>query len=626
MNLKELKACSPHELVDVAQTMRKRIIDVMAKNGGHLASNLGSVELTLALHYVFSSPQDRLIFDVSHQCYTHKLLTDRDHARFDRIRKSDGLSGFTQPEESEHDLFFAGHAGTALSLALGMAHSRDLNQGQEHIIPIIGDASLTCGLTLEALNNIPQNLRSFLIILNDNAMSISHNVGGITTILSRLLTKPLAHRFSHALERVLATIPLYGQTFVRQKKSVEEALKGLFGSAAFFEHFGLSYVGPVDGHDVKKLVSLFKALKDQPMPVIVHLQTRKGQGLRLAEEDPVTFHGVKPFNPQTCEFLPVIEKGPAFPKVFGQHLLSMGEKYPKVVVVTPAMSLGSSLDAFFEKYPTRSFDVGIAEGHAVTFCGGLAKTGQSLVVCSIYATFLQRALDNVFHDICLQKLPVIFAIDRAGLATGDGVTHHGIYDMGFLQALPGMVICQPRNGELLIDLLESAPHWKQPVAIRYPNQITTVSTQSPHIRSLGRAEVLTHGDDLLILALGTMVDIAMCVQQSLKEQGIDATVVDPIFIKPLDTELLSNLLLNHQRIVILEEHAMSGGLGSAFCTFVAHHGFDHLQILHLALPDCFFEHGSLNDLYKKTGLTSPQVLSRIHAFFSWPAHKESQHV
>jgi len=626
MNLAELKRCAPQDLVTVAQSMRERIIQVMAKNGGHLASNLGAVELMLALHYVFDAPQDRFIFDVSHQCYTHKLLTGRDDTRFDRIRKSEGLSGFAHPHESEHDLFFAGHAGTALSLGLGMAHSRDLHHGKEHILPILGDASLTCGLTLEALNNIPRNLSSFIIILNDNAMSISHNVGGITTILSRLLTKPLAHRFSHALDQLLAKTPVYGETLVKQKQSVEEAIKGLFGSSAFFEHFGLGYVGPVDGHDVKKLVGLFQALRHLPMPLLVHVQTRKGQGLALAEEDPITFHGVKPFNPETCEFLPTVEKGPTFPKVLGKHLLDMGQRHQNLVVVTPAMSLGSSLDAFFERYPQRSFDVGIAEGHAVTFSGGLARTKQSLVLCCIYATFLQRALDNVFHDICLQRLPVIFAIDRSGLAPGDGATHHGIYDISFLKVLPGMVICQPRNGQLLIDLLESAPQWERPTAIRYPNLVTSAPVSAATFRPLGQAEVLTQGDDLLILALGTMVDLALELREHLQHHDLTATVIDPIFVKPLDTQLLSHLLLSHQRVIILEEHALQGGLGTEFCAFVSQHGFDQVQILHFGIPDHIFDHGSLKDLYHKAGLTVENILLRLKTYFSWEKPLEIKNI
>lgn len=612
----DLRQFSPTELTQLAYEIRQKIIEVMAKNGGHLASNLGSVELTLALHYVFSSPADKFIFDVSHQTYTHKLITGRNDVRFDKIRKSKGLSGFAHPKESIHDHFFAGHAGTALSLGLGMAKGRDLTGGEEHIIPIIGDATLTCGLSLEALNNISRDLSRFIVILNDNAMSISHNVGGITNILSRLLNNPRASRWAHELEDLLSKIPTYGNSLARQGQKIAESIKNLVSSAPFFEHFGLSYIGPIDGHDIKKLIALFETIKELPMPLIVHLYTKKGHGLKQAENDPITFHGVRPFDPKTCEFLPKPAAGPSFPKVLGKHLVTMGEKDPSLVVVTPAMSLGSCLDPFMDKFKERSFDVGIAEGHAVTFAAGLAKS-KKRVLCSIYATFLQRALDNLFHDVCLQGLPVVFAIDRAGIASSDGATHHGIYDISFLKSMPNMVICQPRDGDMLKELLESAFAWNLPVAIRYPNMETVESNKPLKYRELGKGEVIIEGDDLLIIALGHMVFYAQLLREKLKEAGIEATIVDPIFVKPLDKELLGKLLLKHQRIVTIEEHALIGGLGAEVNSFLIAHGFNHVQVHNVGIPEAFFDQGSYEDLLEQMFMSQEQVLRQILSQFTF---------
>lgn len=594
--------------------MRQRIIDVMAKEGGHLASNLGSVELTLALHYVFNSPADSFIFDVSHQAYTHKLLTGRDTEGFDKIRKSGGYSGFTHPKESAHDHFFAGHAGTAISLGLGMALSRE--NEDDYVIPIIGDATLTCGLALEALNNIPPDLKNFIIVLNDNAMSISPNVGGIATILSRMLSSPTTNKLSKELDKLLEKVPLYGSTLVKQKQKIADSVKGLFSSSPFFEQYGLSYIGPVDGHDVKKLVALFLAIKDLKTPIIVHVNTIKGYGLPSAEEDPVTFHGVKPFDPQTCKFHPSPAKGPTFPKVFGEHLVEMGKRDASLYAITPATSHGACLDAFREAFPKRFFDVGIAEGHAVTFAGGLAKRGNLKVVCSIYATFFQRALDNLFHDICLQEIPVIFAVDRAGIAFGDGATHHGIYEIGFLKTMPNMVICQPRDGDMLIELLESALLWKRPTAIRYPNLSTTLSNKKPSYRKLGQADLLHNGEEIIILALGHQVEAALQVRDLLLEEGINPTIIDPIFIKPLDTQLLTKLLMTHSKIVTIEEHSLKGGLGCEVNTFLMSHGFDSIPTLNFGIPETFLDHGSTQEILTNIGLTPKQMAKRIKTTFA----------
>jgi 1-deoxy-D-xylulose-5-phosphate synthase len=617
----DLKQLTLGEIKILADQVRERIIRVLSVTGGHLASNLGSVELTLALHFVFHSPQDKFIFDVSHQTYTHKLLTGRNNSLFDRLRMYKGLSGFAHPKESIHDHFFAGHAGTALSLALGMAKARDLNESNEHIIPIIGDATLTCGLSLEALNNIPRNLGRFIVILNDNEMSISQNVGGITHILSRLLSNPTTSKLTHELEFLVSKIPLYGASLAKHGHKIAESVKNLVSSAPFFEQFNLSYIGPIDGHDIKKMIAAFQAVKDLSMPVIMHLFTKKGQGVQKAESDPITYHGVKPFDPKTCEFHPSPANKPTFPKIFGKYLIELGEKNQKLAVITPAMSLGSCLDPFKEKFPNRFFDVGIAEGHAVTFAGGMAKTGEIDVVCSIYSTFFQRALDNLFQDVCLQEIPVVFAVDRAGLATGDGATHHGIYEIGFLKTMPNMVICQPRNGQLLKELVTSSFFWKRPTAIRYPNLSTEEGNETLKNRPLGKGEILAEGTDLLIIALGHQYLDALKLRELLFDKGISAMIVDPIFVKPLDTDLFGKLLLTHTQIVTLEEHSLKGGLGSEINEFLFAHDFGHIQVLNFGIPEAFVEQGSYSELLNEIGLTPEKMLLRILSHFSFNAKK-----
>jgi 1-deoxy-D-xylulose-5-phosphate synthase len=620
----DVKQLDISNLKDLAQEIRERIISVLSVNGGHLASNLGSIELTLALHYVFNSPTDKFIFDVSHQTYAHKLITGRNNELFDKIRTYKGLSGFAHPKESEHDHFFAGHAGTALSLAIGMAKARNLLHTEEHIIPIIGDATLTCGLSLEALNNITKDLSRFIVILNDNEMSISQNVGGITNILSRLLSNPTTSKLTHELEVLVSKIPVYGNALAKKGHKIAESVKNLVSSAPFFEQFGLSYIGPIDGHDVKKMVAVFQAVKDLEMPLIVHLLTKKGQGVKRAESDPIAYHGVKPFDPKTCEFLPSPSRKPTFPKIFGNHMVELGEKDPKLVAVTPAMSLGSFLDPFKERFPNRFFDVGIAEGHAVTFAGGLAKSRSLDVVCSIYSTFFHRALDNLFQDVCLQEIPVVFAVDRAGLATGDGATHHGIYEISFLRTMPNMVICQPRNGQLLKELLSSSFHWNRPAAIRYPNIATEEGNGPLQNRALGKGEILAEGSDLLIIALGHQYLDALALREMLLEKGISAMVVDPIFIKPLDTDLFGKLLLSHSRIVTLEEHSLKGGLGCEINDFLFAHDFNHVQVLNFGIPEAFIEQGGYKELLNEIGLTPEKMLLRILAHFSFNTKKAPQ--
>lgn len=602
------------ELPHLADEIRSRIIEVMSVNGGHLASNLGAVELTIALHRTFQSPLDKFIWDVSHQTYTHKLLTGRQE-QFHTIRQFEGLCGFSHPKESDYDHFHAGHAGTALSLALGVAKTRDLTQRQNYVIPIIGDATLTCGMSLEALNNVSRNLKRFIVILNDNAMSIAKNVGAVTNILSRMLSNPTTHRIYQELNTLVSKIPSYGSALAKHGHKVTESLKNLVSPAAFFEEFGLSYIGPIDGHDIKKLSEVLEELKDSNWPVIVHVMTNKGHGMPEAIRDPVCYHGAKPFSLDTGKFLPAKSNKPTFPAIFGKQILKMAEADPTLVVVTPAMTTGSCLTAMHEKFPERCIDVGIAEAHAITYSGGIAYGKELKVVASIYATFLQRALDNLFHDVCLQELPVVFAIDRAGISGPDGATHHGIYDIGFLNAMPNMIISQPRDGQVLKELLESAFQWGQPTAIRYPNLATEESDQPLKPRQPGEGELLTSGKDLLIIALGHMNTVAKQVREKLLEQGIEAAIFDPVFLKPLDTEQLCHLLLSHQKLVTIEEHAVSAGMGAIINHFLISQGYQQVQVLNLGIPETFVEHGSNAELLDRIGLSPSKICQQIlHTF------------
>lgn len=602
------------ELELLAEEIRQTIIHVVSVNGGHLASNLGIVELTIALHSLFNSPVDKFIFDVSHQTYPHKLLTGRKNA-FSTLRKHKGICGFSHPKESPHDHFFAGHAGTALSLGLGLAKARDLAKESHHIVSVIGDASLTCGLTLEALNNIPKDLKNFIVILNDNNMSISQNVGAITNILSRFLSNPTSNKIFHEIEQLLAKIPNVGGYLAKQGQKCTESLKNLVSTAPFFEQYGLSYVGPIDGHDIEKLLHVLQALKNQSKPSLLHVLTTKGKGMETAINNPTSYHGCKPFDKLTGLFHAGNQKL-TFPQIFGKHLLAMAEKDPSIVTITPAMTAGSCLDELFKKFPERCIDVGIAEGHAVTYAGAIASTKKLNVVCSIYATFLQRALDNLFHDVCLQESPVVFAIDRAGISGPDGSTHHGIYDISFLQSMPNIVICQPRNGHVLKELLDSCFSWNKPTAIRYPNLITHEEESPLKKRELGTAEILCEGKELLILSLGHMNTLALEIRANLEKEGIYPTIVDPVFIKPLDTDLLEKLLPSHQYIVTIEEHSLQGGLASAVNQWLMQNNYSHVRVLNFGIGDTFLEQGSYPEVLNDAGLTEENIRNTICKTFS----------
>ena len=563
----DLKLLKLEDLERLAEEIRQRILNVLSVNGGHLSSNLGIVELTIALHKVFNSPQDKFIFDTSHQSYPHKLLTGRNEL-FPRLRQYKGLCGFCHPKESKHDAFFAGHAGTALSLALGTAKARDLSKRPDYVLPILGDASLTCGLTLEALNNIPKDLSRFMVVLNDNARSISENVGHIKDVL-------------------------------------------LKDPASFFAPFGLSYIGPIDGHNLEQVIATFEELKNREGPFLVHVMTVKGKGMPMAIANPTPYHGVGPFDLCSGKFLPNPSSKPTFPKIFGRHLLKMAEHDENLVALTPATPAGSCLDAFMKRFPERCLDVGIAEGHAVTFGGGIAADKTKKVVICIYATFFQRAFDNLFQDVCMQDVPVVFALDRSFLSGPDGSTHHGIFDIAFLNAMPRLVLTQARNGHLLKELLESSFSWGKPAAIRYPN----LETEEPDLplqkRPLGRGEILIQGEGLLLISLGHQYATAFRVRELLLTHGIEATIVDPVFIKPLDEELFNTLLLTHPFVATIEEHAVNAGLGMIFNSFLVQNKWKETEVLNFGIPDRFMEFGSHKELLKEVGLDPETIASKI---------------
>jgi 1-deoxy-D-xylulose-5-phosphate synthase len=607
----DIKALSPEELDILADQIRERILHVLSKNGGHLSSNLGVVELTTALHYVFNSPIDKFIFDTSHQTYTHKIITGR-NKDFSTLRQFKGICGFAHPEESKHDHFYSGHAGTSLSTAIGLVKNRDFEKRDEHIISVIGDASLTCGLTLEALNNLPKDLKKFIVILNDNKMAISKNVGHMKNILSRLINSPISNKIYQEIQILLSKIPTYGEKLAKQGQIVKESIKHLVSQANFFEHFGLSYIGPIDGHDIKKLISVLKHVKEMDIPTIIHVVTTKGKGLQIATQNPTPYHGVKPFDKESGKFLPTITDKKTFPQIFGKHLLKLAKKKPNLFVLTPAMAAGSCLGDFSTKYPKQFLDVGIAEGHCVTYAAGLSYKNKCKVICSIYSTFLPRAFDNIFHDICLQNLPVTFAIDRAGISGNDGCSHHGVFDISFLNAMPNMIIAQPRNGHLLKELLDSSMDWKSPSCIRYPNIQTNESNSPLKKRELAKAQVLEKGKEVLIIPLGHMCDVIMQAKDILNENNIFPTIVDPIFIKPLDKDLFSKLVKSYKYIFTVEEHVTNGGFASIFNSFISQCNLTtNIKIHNFGIGDYFVQHGSNKDLLEEMGLDCKSIAQKI---------------
>ncbi|MDD5089409.1 MAG: 1-deoxy-D-xylulose-5-phosphate synthase [Candidatus Wallbacteria bacterium] len=608
----DLKNLRIVELRELACEIRQTIIETVSQNGGHLAPSLGCVELALALHYVYSSPVDRIIWDVGHQAYAHKLVTDR-FDRFSTLRTHGGISGFLKPLESEHDIFAAGHSSTSVSAATGIAAARDLLKQDFHSIAVIGDGSLTAGMAFEAMNHAGHLKKKLTVILNDNEMSIAPNVGALSHYLLKIRNEPIYQRIKEDIEALIRCLPPIGKSMVHRMNRVKDHLKHIIVPGALFEELGFHYFGPIDGHDLVQLISALRWVKSVKGPALLHVATIKGKGYEIAEKNPELFHGVGPFDAATGQISKDSEL--SCTSVFGRSLVEIAEKNPKVVAITAAMPLGTGLAQFRELFPDRYFDVGICEQHAVTFAAGLAREGFRPVVV-VYSSFMQRALDQIIHDSALSKLPVIFALDRAGLVGQDGPTHHGQFDLSFLRLIPDLVLAVPRDGTTLRNLLYTAVEYKDsPFALRYPrgSMGDPPAPGQPVVLPVGRGEMLRQGENFVVIASGRMVGTCLTAMDSLEAEGIRGSLIDPIFLKPLDEELLAGEIKRCGRVITVEENTVIGGLGSAVLELMACKGIC-VPALNLGLPDAFVGQGTTEELLADIGLNVPGVLNRIKDF------------
>ncbi len=608
----DLKKLSLDQLGALAQEVREEIIRVVSRTGGHLASSLGVVELTLAMYYVFDLPRDKVIWDVGHQTYAHKILTGRREA-FSTLRQRGGLSGFLKVFESPYDFFGAGHSSTSLSAMLGLAVARDKKGEAGKVIACIGDGSLTSGLALEALNQGARVARNTLVVLNANEMAISPSVGELSRYLNRLISAPAYNRLKQDIEQAFQRIPSIGLRMVDASHRLEDALKHLITPGGIFEDFGYRYFGPVDGHDLESLVKIFSNIKNISDPIFLHVVTKKGKGYPPAEENPEAFHGPGPFDPRTGKAISS-PSSLSYSQVFGATLNILAQKDPRIIAITAAMASGTGLCPFAERFPDRFYDVGIAESHALTFAAGLAMAGLKPVV-AIYSTFLQRGLDQIVHDICLQDLPVVMAVDRAGLVGEDGPTHHGVFDTAFLRFIPGITIMQPEDGRELSGMLAAALAHSGPTVVRYPRGaagLKEVTFPCPEIE-IGKARTVREGEDGMIWALGGMVEIARQAAGLLEERGMNFGVVNARFVKPLDRKLLESQARAGRKIVTLAEDPLTGGFGSAVEECLSEAFLRNALLLRIGLPDRFISHGTIAELREECGLTASVVADRISA-------------
>jgi 1-deoxy-D-xylulose-5-phosphate synthase len=618
-NPQELKKLPPEFLPQLAKEIRGKIISTVAKTGGHLAPSLGVVELAIALHYVFDCPRDKIVWDVGHQAYAHKLLTERQD-RFHTLRQHGGLSGFPKRCESCYDAFDTGHSSTSVSAALGMASARCLKRERHKVIAVIGDGAMTAGIAFEGLNNAGDLNKDLIVVLNDNGMSIAPNVGALSSFFSRKLTRPTIVFLKKQVENLLRSFPAIGEDLVAWAKRSEESFKAFFTPGMLFEALKFTYLGPVNGHRLDHLIETFNNVKNLNGPILVHVLTTKGKGYQPAETDPTSFHGLGKFDPETGEPKKSVGQVPSYTEVFGDTLVRLARENPKIVAITAAMPDGTGLVDFRKEFPTRFFDVGICEQHAVTFAGGLALEGMR-PVATIYSTFLQRAYDQVLHDVCLQELPVVFALDRAGIVGEDGETHQGLFDLAYLRHLPNMVVMAPKDENELRDMLYTAVDYPGPIALRYPRgQGVGVGFSAALSKvPIGKAEVLREGEDLLILAVGASVYPALAAADELAKQGASATVVNARFIKPLDEPLILSLAAKHGRVLTVEENVLAGGFGSAVLELLADQGLSGVTVKRLGIPDVFVEHGSQAILRKKYEMDTPGILKNALAILEQPA-------
>ena len=603
----DIKKIEPEAYDALASEIRSFIIESVSEHGGHLASNLGVVELTMALHLCMDFPNDKLIWDVGHQAYTHKLLTGRKED-FSGLRTFGGMSGFPKHKESPCDAFDTGHSSTSISAALGYARARDLKGEDRTVVAVIGDGSLTGGMAYEALNNVSHLKSNMIIVLNDNKMSISENVGGLSKHLTALRTRESYMDFKMDVEKKLKQIPHVGDSVARSVKKSKDSIRQLFVKGGFFEDFGIKYIGPIDGHDIKEMVRVLNALKRLNEPVVMHVVTQKGRGYVPAEQNPSAFHGVGSFDIATGESL--ASKSLTYTSVFSKTICRLGKAHPDVVTICAAMPDGTGLIAFKKHFPGRFFDVGIAEQHAVTFAAGLAAGGMHPFV-AVYSSFLQRAYDQIIHDVCIQNLPVVFCVDRAGLVGADGETHQGIFDLSYLSMIPNMTVCAPKNKYELYDMLYFAYQYHGPIAIRYPrgSAYEGFKNMRPPIE-YGKSELMFEGEKIALVAVGSMVQTAVQVREKLLDKGINATVVNARFFCPLDTECLDRLSRDHQWIVTMEENVLKGGFGEACGDYLlAKH--EDVRLIHVGVPDVYVEHGGVDQLKKTLHMDADSIVERI---------------
>ncbi|MGI1692209.1 1-deoxy-D-xylulose-5-phosphate synthase [Thermoanaerobacter uzonensis] len=591
----------------LCEEIRQFLIEKVSKTGGHLASNLGIVELTVALHYVFNSPVDKIIWDVGHQCYVHKMLTGRKD-QFDTLRKFNGLSGYTKRAESVHDIFGAGHSSTSISAALGIATARDLKGEKYSVVAMIGDGALTGGMALEALNNAGRSKTDLIVVLNHNEMSISENVGSLSLYLSKLRTDPTYNKLKQEVDNLLNIVPPIGKSLHKYIERIKDSVKQLVVPGMFFEEMGFTYLGPIDGHDVDSLIEVLERAKKTKGPILVHVITKKGKGYKFAEKFPDKFHSAAPFDIQTGKF--VNEGQATYSDVFGKTLTEMALKDDKIVAITAAMPEGTGLIHFAKLIPERFFDVGIAEQHATTFAAGMAVQGYKPYF-AVYSTFLQRAYDQLIHDVCIQKLPVVFAIDRAGIVGEDGETHQGVFDLSYLRPIPNIAIMSPKDANELVEMVKLSRNLDFPVAIRYPREKAGEFdiTRECSIE-FGKAELVSEGTEIAIFALGRMVGKVLEAKEILKASDLQPFIVNLRFVKPLDEELILDISNKVKFIVTVEDNVIAGGVGNAILELLNSNGI-YKPVLRLGFPDKFIEHGDVESLFKKYNLDAESIANTI---------------
>lgn len=607
----DLKALDRDDLPRLAEEIRNEIIRVVSRCGGHLASNLGVVELTIALHRVFDPTTDSLVWDVGHQCYAHKILTGR-REKFQTLRQMGGLSGYPRREENPCDVFGTGHAGTSISSALGIAEAKSMKGEKAKSIAIIGDGSMTAGLAFEGMNQAGMLDPDLIVVLNDNEMCISRNVGALSSYLTRVMTGQLVNRFRNDMKSFLRTIPGIGNSVYRWAKHAEESFKGFLTPGILFEELGFKYVGPIEGHHLDHLIETFKNVREMKRPILVHVITKKGKGYGPAESDPARFHGVGAFDERNGK--PTRRRGETrtYTEVFGSTLCRIAKRDERIVAITAAMPSGTGLEGFSRKYPDRFYDIGIAEQHAVTFAAGLAVEGFKPFV-AIYSTFLQRAYDQIVHDVCLQNLPVVFALDRGGIVGEDGPTHHGVFDFSYLRHIPNMVVMAPKDENELQHMIETAAVTQSPIAFRYSRGkgYGVPLDRRRRRMEIGRGELLREGDDVVIVAVGSTVIPSMQAAEELAERGIHAAVVNARFVKPLDGELICRLGQEAGRVLTVEENVLGGGFGSAVLELLQTSGLHAVVVRRLGIPDVFVEHGSRDQLREMYGIDRQGVFNAV---------------